>query len=98
MQVRAKAVAGATGVPDDVALRNGLPRGDRERALVRVTGGDPTAVVDAGVVAVAATAGLRLGEDHGAAGGGPDRGAFRHGDVDPRVVLVAGADVATAEG
>src|SRR3978361_346519 len=63
-----------------------------------VAGGEPAAVVDAGVVAVAAAAGLRLGEDDGAAGRGPNRRPFRHGDVDSGVVLVAGADIAGAEG
>src|ERR1700733_9921706 len=98
MQVRTEAVTGAAAVPDDVALRNRLAGRDRERALVGVAGGEPAAVVDAGVVAVAAAAGLGLGEDHGAVGGGADRGAFRDGDVDPGMELVAGADVAATEG
>src|SRR5260221_5801565 len=73
VQVRAEAVAGATGVADDVALRDGLPGRDGEGGLVGVTGGEPATVVDAGVVAVAAAARLGLGEDDGAAGGGTDR-------------------------
>src|ERR1700710_3191079 len=98
MKVGAEAVSGAAGVAEDVPLRDGLACGDREGALWGVTGGDPTAMVDARVVAVAAAAGLRLGEDHGAVGGGADRGSFRDRDVDSRGVLVAGAHVPAAEG
>src|SRR2546423_1571891 len=79
MDVRAEAVAGAAAVADDLSLGDGLPRGDGEGALVRVTGGEPAAVVDAGVVAVAAAARLGLGEDHRAGRGGADRRPFRHG-------------------
>src|ERR1700710_1414475 len=98
MKAGAEAVSGAGGVADDLRLRAGLACGDREGALVGVTGGEPTAMVDARVVAVAAAAGLRLGEDHGAVGGGADRGSFRDRDVDSRGGLVAGADVTAAEG
>src|SRR5262245_43520240 len=97
MEVRTEAVTGAAGVPDHLSLADGIAEGDDEAALVGVTGGEPAAVVDAGVVAVAAAFGLRLLQGDGAGRGGADRGPFRDGDVDPRVVLVAGADVAAAE-
>src|SRR5262249_14309168 len=53
-----------------------------EALLVRVTGREPVAVVDARVVAVAAARGLRLREQHGAGGGGGAGRPARDPDVD----------------
>src|SRR5690242_4989201 len=97
MDVWTRAVTGVAAETDDLALAHRLPGRDQEFRLMGVAGGEPAAVVDAGVVAVAAAFGLRLGEDDGAGEGGVDRRPFRDGDVDPGVVLVAGADVAAAE-
>src|SRR5262249_12074448 len=97
MEVGAEAIPRAAGIPDYLSLTNRLARGDGETRLVRVAGGETPAVVDAGVVAVAAARGLGLGESGGPAQGRMDRRSFRDGDIDPRVELVAGADVAGAE-
>jgi hypothetical protein len=97
VDVRPKAVPGAAAVADHLALIDLLSGADGEGRLVGVTGGQTPAVVDSGVVPVAAAFGLRLGEGDGAREGGADRRAFRHGDVDPRVVLVMPFDRARSE-
>jgi hypothetical protein len=75
----AKAVTGAGAVADHLALADPLAAGAREGLLVPVTGREPAAVIDAGVVAVAA--GRRRDRDR-ARGRRPDRRAGRDGDVD----------------
>src|SRR4051812_45125823 len=92
VKVRAEAVAGAVAVADDLALGDLLPGRDRKGLLVGVTGGETATVVDAGVVAIAAAARLRLSEDHGSRSRGADRRAARNRDVDARVVLVGTVD------
>src|SRR5262245_19361113 len=54
MDVRSEAVASAIGDADDLRLRHLLAAGDEEPLLVRVAGGEPAAVIDAGVVPVTA--------------------------------------------
>ena len=96
MQVGARAVARAAGVADDLALRTDWPAatangsGGRNRWRARRRGRCRCSCRSRRFRP-------RTGEDDGAASGGADRRPFRHGDVDPRVVLVAGADVAAAE-
>src|SRR5436190_16195755 len=87
MHVRPEAVPGAVAVADHLALADALARGHREGLLVGVTGREPAAVVDAGVVAVAAARCLGLGERDGPRGGRPDRRAGGYGDVDAFVHL-----------
>ena len=58
-----------------------------------VAGGEPAAVVDAGVVAVAAAARLRLVKITVPAAAARIGVPLGHGDVDARVVLVAAVDV-----
>ena len=91
--------AGVAGVADDLTLVDRLTRTDRKGGLVSVAGGEPAAVIDAGVVAVAT--GIS-GEDYGAALCGSDRGAFWHGDVNSFVVgrtdAAGGASSAEAGG
>src|SRR5215207_9453786 len=62
VQVGAEGEAGVADEADDLPLHDVLADADVDRGLVRVAGGDAAAVVDAGVVAVAA---VRSGEDHG---------------------------------
>ena len=78
----AEAVARAARVADDLALRDALADGDADARLVAVTGRQPAAVADAGVVAVAADP---AGDQDAAGLGGVDRRARRHRDVDARV-------------
>ena len=82
VQVRAGRVARVARVADDLALADALADRDRDPRLVAVARGDAAAVVDAGVVAVAAGP---AGDRDGAAVGGADRGALRDGDVDAGV-------------
>ncbi len=84
MEVVAEAAAGAADQSDHVALRD-RARGDQELRLVGVTAREPAAVVDAGVVAVAAARGLGLDQDDVAVLDGADRGARRRRDVDAGV-------------
>ena len=70
VEVVAEAVAGAAHVSQDRSLAD-RAAGSGEARLVRVAGGEPAAVVDAGVVPVAAVGG---GEDDRPGLGGPDRG------------------------
>ncbi len=84
MEVVAEAVAGTADVADHVALLD-RPGSDREARLMGVAGREPAAVIDAGVVAVAAALGLALGEGDRAVFGGTDRRPGRHGDVDALV-------------
>src|SRR5207253_10369631 len=76
VEVRAGAVAGVAGVADQVALADLGADGGGEARLEGVAGGEPAAVVDAGVVAVTAAFVLGLLEDHGPVGGGADRRPF----------------------
>src|SRR4051794_2471050 len=85
VKVRAEAEASAVADPDHLALAHVLALADGEARLVRVAGRDPAPVVDAGEVAVAAARGLGLGELHDPVGGGVDRRAARHPDVDAGV-------------
>ena len=82
VQVRAGRVARVAGVADDLALADALADRDRDPRLVAVARGDAAAVVDAGVVAVAAGP---AGDRDGAAVGGAQRRALRDGDVDAGV-------------
>src|SRR5687767_14337223 len=83
VQMIAEAVAGAADVADEVALGQDAARWcGAETRLVGVAGGDPPAVVEAGVVAVAADP--ALGSDP-AGGGGVDRGSRWDCDIDPGV-------------
>ena len=75
----------------------GADRG-REARLVGVAGGEPAAVVDTGVVAVAAAFVLGLQRITVPSARGADRRPFRHGDVDalvhpPPAVAKAGGEV-----
>ena len=80
MEVVAKAVACAADVSDDLALLD-RAGGDREARLMGVAGGDAAAVVDAGVVAVAAALGLGLVEDDRSGLGGSNRRPGGNRDV-----------------
>src|SRR3954462_14293973 len=82
MHVGAEAVAGAADGADHLALADVLADVDADRSLVAVTGRDAAAVLDAGVVPVAADP---SGDRHGPAGGCADRRACRSRDVDARV-------------
>src|SRR6476659_7135267 len=95
MDVRAEAVAGAVAVADDLALGDLLTGGHREGLLMRVAGGEPAAVIDAGEVAVAAAARLGLGEDQRSRCRRTNRSAAGHGDIYSLVEL--GAAEARAE-
>src|SRR5205085_10400566 len=53
VHVRAEAVARAVRDPDHLALRDALADRHEDALLMAVTGGEPAAVADAGVVAVA---------------------------------------------
>src|SRR6478735_6135318 len=86
MKVGTEAVAGATDVSDDLALIDAARR-DREGGLMGVASGDAAAVIDAGVVAVAAALRLGLVEDDRPGLGGADRSSGRDRDVDAGVQL-----------
>ena len=60
VEVVAEAAAGAADVADHVALRDRRADAGRVARLVRVAGREPAAVVDAGVVAVAAVYAARI--------------------------------------
>src|SRR5262249_59741340 len=80
--MRAEAVPGAADVPDRLALLDVLAAGDGDRRLMAVRGREVAAVVDDDEVAVAR---LPAAVDDRAGGGGRDRRAHRHADVDPLV-------------
>src|SRR5262245_20294079 len=80
--MRAEAVAGAVADPDDLSLGDLLADRDQDLLLVGVASGQAAAVVNAGVVAVAA---LVAGDLDAARGGCTDRSARGHGDVDSLV-------------
>src|SRR4051812_29653813 len=82
VDVRSEAVPRAARGADDLPLGHALADGDPDARLVAVARGERAAVVDAGVVAVAADP---AGDDHAAALGRVDRGARRHRDVDAGV-------------
>src|SRR3954469_23178985 len=75
-------VAGVAGVADDLALPDVRTDRDGDARLVAVTGRDAAAVVDAGVVAVAAGP---AGDGDGAGVGGAQGGAGGDRDVDAGV-------------
>src|SRR5687768_1566415 len=82
VEVRAGARARVARIADDLALADRAARGDRVAGLMAVTGGEASAVVDAGVVPVAARVGS---EDDCARGGREDRRPLGHSDVDSLV-------------
>src|SRR4051794_14347753 len=86
--MRPEAEAGAVRVADDLALAHVLALADREALLMRVARGEPVAVVDAGVVPVAAARRLRLREHHGTVGRRVDGRATRDPDVDARMAAL----------
>src|SRR5205814_1735013 len=75
MEVGPEAVARAADVTDHLALRHVLAGRDRVRRLVCVAGRHPAAMIDAGVVAVAAGPG---GQHDGPRSGSVDRSAVRN--------------------
>src|SRR4051794_41899501 len=89
--MRAEAKAGAVADADHLPLADLLADRDGDRLLVGVAGGDPAAVVEAGVVAVAR---LRTRDRDGAGGGGLDRRAARDAAVDAGGTALPGALVA----
>src|SRR5262245_65039297 len=82
MDVRSEAVAGAIRDADDLRLRHLLAPRDEDPLLVRVAGGETAAVVDAGVVPVAA---LGSGDRDGPGRSRAYRRAGRDRDVDALV-------------
>src|SRR5436190_1688154 len=95
VQVGAEAEPGAVAVADQLSLADLLAHGHRDGLLVPVAGGDPTPVVDAGVVAVP---GLHTGDRDGACRGGVDRSAAGHPDVDAGVACLPGTRLAEGGG
>src|SRR5436190_9503075 len=95
VQVGAEAEPGAVAVADQLSLADLLAHGHRDGLLVSVAGGDPTPVVDAGVVAVP---GLHTGDRDGACRGGVDRSAAGHPDVDAGVACLPGTRLAEGGG
>src|SRR3954467_10125138 len=79
MEVRPEAVARAAHVADNAALRDGGAHPDPDRGLVPVSGGQPSAVIDDGEVAVAFHPAC---VDDGSRGGRVNRRAARGGNVD----------------
>ena len=93
MQMRPCRPAGLTDVGDDLAGFDLLACGHADARAVGVQRGQPAAVVELDVVAVAAAPTVEgVGDGDGAVGGGQDRGAFGHSDVGAAVVAGLAGD------
>ena len=77
MQMRSRRPAGLADVGDDLAGFDLLACGDTDAGAVRIQRGQPAAVVELDVVAIAAAPTVEgVGDGYGAVGDGQDRGAL----------------------
>ena len=93
MQMRPRRPAGLADVGDDLAGFDLLACRDADARAMRIQRGQPAAVVEFDVVAVAAAPTVEgISDGHGAVGGGQDRGALGHSDVGAAVVAGLAGD------
>ena len=93
MQMRPRRPAGLADIGDDLASLDLLACGHADARAMCVQRGQPAAVVELDVVAIAAAPTVEgVGDGYGAVGGGQDRGAFGHSDVGAAVVAGLAGD------
>src|SRR5688500_10616223 len=92
--MRSRGAARGADIADHLALADLGAHARPEAHLVRVTGRERAAVLDAGEVAVAARGAFALEQADLARQRGADRRARRDGDVDARVAVLPGARLA----
>ena len=93
MQMRSRRSAGLADIGDDLAGFDLLACGHADARAVGIQRGQPAAVVELDVVAIAASPTVEgVGDSDGAVGGGQDRGALGHSDVGAAVVAGLAGD------
>ena len=93
MQMRPRRPTSLADVGDDLAGFDLLACRDADARAMRIQRGQPAAVVEFDVVAVAAAPAVKgVGDGDGAVGSRQDRGALRHGDVGATVVAGLAGD------
>ena len=97
MQMRPGRPAGLADVGDNLAGFDLLTCSDADAGAVGVEGGQPAAVVEFDIVAIAAAPAVEgVGDDDGAVGSGQDGGALGHSDVGAAVVAGLAGDRVSA--